>query len=195
MLDQANRWVVQMATIIHSINATLNGSCSHTDSVVDAEHNAYAIDLLDSAEALLFGRTTFDLFAGFWPQAASNAGLPAHMVALGRKLGAVRKYVVSRWKPATDWNNTFHLSGPIGPEIENLRQSIEGNIVMFGSPGLAASMASANQIDEYHVLIQPFIVDSPPRLFGSVTTRLTLHLESVTRFASGVILAKYRPGA
>lgn len=184
-----------MATIIHSIIATVNGSCSHTDAVVDAEHNAYASDLLASADALLFGRTTFDLFAGFWPQAASSTELPAHIVALGTQLGSIKKYVVSKQKLVTDWNNTFHLSGPLESEVENLRRSIKGNIVIFGSPSLAASLASTNQINEYHVLVQPFIVNSQPRLYELVTTRLTLHLRSVTQFSSGVVLIKYRPEA
>lgn len=182
-----------MAAIIHSINATVNGSCSHTDSLVDAEHYRYASDLVASAGALLFGRKTFDLFAGFWPRAASSTELPAHVAALGRQLGSIRKYVVSRRKLDTDWHNTFHLSGPLESEVEGLRRSIKGNIVIFGSPGLAASLSSMNRIDEYHVLIQPFIVNSPPRLYESVARRVVLDLESATQFASGVILARYRP--
>jgi len=182
-----------MATLIHSINATINGSCSHADVVADAEHHAYAADLLASAEALLFGRTTFDLFAGFWPQAASSRELPAHIVAFGRQLGDARKYVMSGRELVTDWSNTFRLAGSLEAEVANLRRRIGGKLVIFGSPGLAASLAGANQIDEYHVLVQPFIAHASPRLFESVTGRRRLHLTSAVPLASGVVLLKYRP--
>ena len=182
-----------MATIIHSINATVNGSCAHSDVVADAEHHAYASALLASADALLFSRNTFDLFAKFWPQAALSTESPDHIVAFDQQLGEVKKHVVSNRPLVTDWKNTFHLSGPLETALRNLRQSIRGNIVIFGSPGLATSLATSNQIDEYHVLFQPFIVNSQPRLFGSMATRRALRLSSVKPFASGVLLTKYQP--
>lgn len=181
-----------MAKIIHSINATLNGSCSHQDAIADVEHHAYAADLLSSADALLFGRMTFDLFAGFWPQAASSTELPSYTVSLGRALGQVKKYVLTKRQLIDDWDNTFPLSGPLDLEIERLRQSFAGNIVIFGSPGLASSLAAIDQIDEYHILFQPFIINSQPRLFASVGSRLSLRMISVTPFASGVLLTKFQ---
>ena len=181
-----------MANIIHSINATLNGSCSHHDAIADLEHHAYAADLLGSADALLFGRTTFDLFAGFWPQAASSSELPSHAVSLGKALGRVKKYVLTKRPLISDWDNTIQLSGPLDLEIESLRRSNGGAIVIFGSPGLASSLAALNQIDEYHILFQPFIVNSQPRLFASVGSRLSLRMTSVTPFASGVLLTKFQ---
>ncbi|HEY2625045.1 dihydrofolate reductase family protein [Dyella sp. Tek66A03] len=180
-----------MAKIIHSINATLNGSCSHHDAIADAEHHGYAADLLSSADALLFGRTTFDLFAGFWPQAASSTELPSHTVSLGRALGRVKKYVLTKRQLISDWDNTFQLSGQLDLEIESLRRSIGGTIVIFGSPGLASSLAAIDQIDEYHILFQPFVVNSQPKLFESVGSRLSLRMMSVTPFASGVLLTKF----
>ena len=181
-----------MAKIIHSINVTLNGGCSHQDAIADLEHHAYAADLLGSADALLFGRTTFDLFAGFWPQAASNSELAPHVVSLGRALGRVRKYVLTKRPLLLDWDHTFPLSGPLELEIERLRQSMGGNLVIFGSPGLASSLAELDQIDEYHLLFQPFIVNAQPRLFESVGSRLALRLISVTPFVSGVLLTKFQ---
>ena len=74
-----------MAHVIHSINVTVGGSCDHTEAVADEEHHRYALDLLTSADAVLFGRNTFDLFASFWPAAADKADLPFCMTSFDQE--------------------------------------------------------------------------------------------------------------
>jgi len=84
-----------MAQIIHSINVTVNGGCYHEDVAADIEHHGYALKLPESASFVLLGRNTFDLFAGFWPGAATNHDLPSHVTELARELRGKRKYVLS----------------------------------------------------------------------------------------------------
>lgn len=72
-----------MAHVIHSINTTVNGGCHHEDVVADEAHHEYALRLLARAEGMLLGRTTFDLFAGFWPAAISRTTRPQGTHAAG----------------------------------------------------------------------------------------------------------------
>ena len=84
-----------MSHVIHSINSTINGCCDHRHVIADEEHHVYAADLINSADALLFGRNTFDLLENFWPSAAERSDLPNYMVQLAKSINGAKKYVSS----------------------------------------------------------------------------------------------------
>lgn len=180
-----------MAYIIHSINVSIGWCCDHRQVIADEEHHAYAANLLSSAEALLFGRNTFDLFEQYWPVAAKRNDLPDHLVQFGRELANKKKYVMSSRALNTDWEQSFLISGDLDSHIAALRAQTSGNVVIFGSPSLACSLAEMGQIDEFHFLIQPFANSSEPRIFAALPSRLPLRLRDVTQFASGVVLLRY----
>ncbi|MGH8175420.1 MAG: hypothetical protein ACREV5_04055 [Steroidobacter sp.] len=73
-----------MSRVLHSIHSTINGCCHHEHVVANEEHHAYAADLIDSADALLFGRHSFDLLEAFWPSAAERSDLPRHVVRFAK---------------------------------------------------------------------------------------------------------------
>ncbi|CAM5222721.1 dihydrofolate reductase family protein [Alishewanella longhuensis] len=101
-----------MAHVINSINTTASGLCHHLDSAIDDAHHQYATDLTLSADALLFGRNTFDLFMQFWPDAVNGDHLPVKTLALARAFAKTPKLVVSNRPVELTWNNTRHVQGP-----------------------------------------------------------------------------------
>lgn len=116
------------------------------------------------------------------------------MVALARELESKTKYVVSRERTASEWAHTVFLSGDVSREIQALKQRERGYIVVFGSPGLARTLAEMHEIDEYHFVVQPMITGRGPRIFDGITQKLELvHLETKA-FRSGVQLSRWIPG-
>ena len=184
-----------MARLVYSVNVTLDGSCDHTQTIADDEHHQYALALLRGASALVLGRNTFELFASHWPQVARSGSGPEPVVALARELDAKPKYVASRRRTASEWANTVFLSGDISQEIRALKERELGELVLFGSPGLARALAKTNEIEEYHFLIQPIIAGCGPRIFDGVVKRLELVDLDTKVFRSGVQLTRWAPRA
>jgi len=183
-----------MARLVYSINVTLDGCCDHTQSIADDEHHDYALNLLSGATGLILGRNTFELFESFWPNMATSESGPRSVVALARELNSKAKYVVSRQRTASDWANTVFISGDLSREIRSLKQRERGDLVLFGSPGLARTLAEMNEIEEYHFVIQPIIAGRGPRIFDEISKRLELvHLDTKV-FGSGVQLTRWVPG-
>lgn len=183
-----------MARLVYSVNVTLDGCCDHTQSVADDEHHEYAFRLLRDATALILGGNTFDLFESFWPEMARSESGPQSVVALARELTSKTKYVVSRQRTASKWANTLFLSGEVSSEIMTLKQRERGDLLLFGSPGLARMLAEFDAIDEYHFVIQPIIAGRGPRIFDGITKKLNLVHVHTKGFKSGVQLTRWVPG-
>ena len=180
-----------MSHVIHSINSTINGCCDHRQVIADEEHHIYASKMIGLADALLFGRKTFDLLEAFWPSAAERSDLPNYMIQFAKAINEVKKYVSSNRSLKTDWPNCTLISGDIRDNIKSLRAEHPGIIIIFGSPSMGCSLAEAGEIDESHFLIQPIAADDEPRLFSRLSTPINFRLIDVTTLKSGVLLARY----
>lgn len=180
-----------MAHLVHSINVTVNGGCHHEDVVADIEHHEYALALLESASFVVLGRKTFDLFEDFWPAATTRRDLPPHVTGFARELGSKRKYVLSSRELGTDWENTFLLRGPGLDPLRKVLATAAGKVVVFGSPSLGASLATAGLLDELHVVLQPIISVAGRKAYEGVEARPVLSLIDSRQFASGVVLLRY----
>lgn len=181
-----------MAQVIHSINATVNGLCHHLDSVIGDEHNHYAVNLLSSADVLILGKNTFQLFVEFWPAALNNKVLDESTLALAQALNDVPKWVVSSKPTETSWNNTRQISGP---ELESLAKelaTIKGKAVIFGSPSLATSLLKAGLIDELHIVVQPFVGSNGPQLYKDMKERTSLTFISAKPLQESSVLLRYK---
>jgi dihydrofolate reductase len=180
-----------MAHVIHSINITASGQCHHLDSAVDRQHHQYALELTASAEAMMLGRNTFDLFVQFWPGATERDDLPADVVALARAFNRVPKYVVSSRPTELIWNNTTHIKDPTLNKVSRQLAGIPGTVVVFGSPGLATSLLNKGLIDEIHILTQPFIGAQGPQVYKGLERRAQLKLVEAEPLSSEVVLLRY----
>ncbi len=138
-----------------------------------------------SAEALLFGRTTFNIWAAFWPTA------PEVVRDMSARIGALPKYVVSKTLRSTDWENTTILRGDLADEVGRLRDQPGGELVVYGSADLVAGLLELDLVDELRILVFPVLLGSGKRLFREEAERRQLRLLSSEAFPSGVVMLRY----
>jgi class 3 adenylate cyclase/dihydrofolate reductase len=158
--------------------------------VTDAELQSFSGEQIDRAGALLFGRTTFNIWAAFWPTA------PAPAARMAARIDALPKYVVSRTLPRSDWANTTILRGDMVEEVRRLKAQPGGELLVYGSADLVAGILEADLVDEMRVLLFPVILGSGKRLFRDDADLRYLRLLSVSTTSSGVVILAYeRAGA
>ena len=138
------------------------------------------------AEALLLGRTTYQIWAAFWPTRPPEEDL-------ARKLNEMPKYVVSKTMKAVDWSNTTQISGDVASEVTKLKDQPGGDLLVYGSADLVDELLRHDLIDEYRLLFYPVILGSGKRLFREGIDTHHLRLVSLRTFASGVVLLTYEP--
>ncbi len=142
-------------------------------------------DQIATADALLFGRTTFNIWAAFWPTA------PEVVSEMSARIGSLPKFVVSKTLRSTDWENTTILRGDLAEEVGRLRDQPGGELVVYGSADLVAGLLELDLVDELRVLVFPVLLGSGKRLFREEAERRQLRLLSSEAFASGVVLLRY----
>jgi hypothetical protein len=118
-----------MRPLRYSINVTLDGCCDHRAIPADEELHRHAVENLDQADALLFGRVTYEMMeAAFRPPARTGAR-PDWMEPFARTIDAAKKYVVSSTLGRVDWNAEL-VRGDLGKAIQQLkRESGKGLLV------------------------------------------------------------------
>lgn len=181
-----------MANLILSITLTLDGCCDHTLAIADGDHHEYAMELVEGATALLFGRNTYDLFESHWPAVAEKGSGSRAEVDFARALEGKPKYVLSRRGKELSWGGSTLLDGELAEVIDELKQATRGNLVMFGSPGLARELTELDAIDEFHFLVQPMVAGNGPTFMEGISRRVELAHLGTRWFRSGVLLNRYR---
>lgn len=162
---------------------------------VDAEFNEYAIDMLHSADMLLFGRTTYDLMAGYWPSpnVIKNDPIVAGL------MNSLPKIVFSKTEQGAadfSWNNTKVMLDIVPEEIMKLKQEPGKDILIFGSGTIVSAFARLGLIDEYRLIVNPVILGSGKMLFSGAVganEKIVLKLLKTKTFASGNVLLYYSP--
>jgi len=147
----------------------------------------YIRDGILEADALLLGRTTYEMLAPYWSSLKNNE------MGVAAKLNSVAKYVVSTTLQKAGWNNSTIISANVIDEIKKLKEQKGNEIQIEGSATLVHSLIEANLIDEFRFLVHPIIVGSGKRFFkdGMQTKAMTLVSSKV--FDNGVFLLCYKP--
>jgi dihydrofolate reductase len=157
------------------------------------EEMGLAVDAtLGQADTLLFGRVTYDSFAGAWPERelAGEEDAP-----LAKKLGDVRKIVASRRPLEFTWRNSEQLQGDLIETVTALKNEGEGTIGMSGSVSVVRQLLAAGLLDELHLLVHPIAVRTGMRLFDEGEPSIPLTLLSSQTFSTGVLNLVYAPAA
>ncbi len=152
--------------------------------VVDEEFFAYAKEMLNSVDAILFGRVTYQMMASYWPSAPSDA--------IADKMNNLPKLIFSTTLPNVAWNNSRLVRGDPDEEVSKLKQQPGNDMVVLGSAMLASSLLQAGLIDEYRVILNPVLIGNGKPLFPGIRERLKLKLLGTRSFSSGVVLLSYR---
>jgi len=154
---------------------------------VDAEFIEFAIEQLESAGALLFGRITYELMANFWPtkEAIKNDPIVAD------KMNTLPKFVFSKTLQKVDWNNARLIKINIPEEIAKLRQETEKDLLILGSGRLTVALTKLGLIDEYRLMVDPVILGKGKSLFEGLDKRINLALIKTKTYNSGNVLLCY----
>jgi dihydrofolate reductase len=180
-----------MRPLRYSINVTLDGCCDHRVGLVDEDLHRHAAENLAQADALLFGRVTYEMMEAAWRPSARPGARPEWMEPFARTIDAARKYVVSSTLDRVDWNAEL-VQGDLETAVQQLkRQSGQGLFV--GGVKLPLALAELGLIDEYEFVIHPRVVGHGPTLFSGLSKRLDLKLVSRLEFGSGAVAMRYEP--
>jgi dihydrofolate reductase len=155
------------------------------------EEMGAAVDAtLGAADTVLFGRKTYDSFAGAWPEREAAGGDDA---GLAKALGDARKIVVSNQKLEFSWRNSEQLEGDLVAAVIALKNEPGGNIALSGSVSVVRQLLAAGLLDELHLLVHPIAVRKGMRLFDEGETPIPLRLISSETFETGVLNLVYGP--
>jgi dihydrofolate reductase len=145
---------------------------------------------LGTADTMLFGRKTYDSFAGAWPEREAAGGEDAHFAKV---LGDVRKIVLSNQKLEFTWRNSEQLEGDFVDTVTALKNEPGGNIALSGSVSVVQQLLAAGLLDELHLLVHPIAVRHGMRLFDEDDAAIPLKLISSATFQTGVLNLVYAP--
>ena len=126
------------------------------------EGDAFKLEELMAADALLLGRTTYEGFAAAWPAMEESTG------EFGRKMNAMPKLVVSSTLTEGAWRNTTILSGELATEVEAAKARFEGDLLVAGSAWLVQGLLAAGLVDELRLMVFPTVLGAGKKLFGEL---------------------------
>jgi dihydrofolate reductase len=155
------------------------------------EEMGAAVDAtLGAADTVLFGRKTYDSFAGAWPKREAAGEEDA---GLAKALGDARKIVVSNRKLEFTWRNSEQLEGDLVEAVTALKNEQGANIGLSGSISVVRQLLAVGLLDELHLLVHPIAVRKGMRLFDEGETPIPLRLISSETFKTGVLNLVYGP--
>ncbi len=180
-----------MRPLRYSINVTLDGCCDHRAIVASEELHRHSARSLEQADALLFGRVTYEMReAAFRPPAPAGAR-PDWMEPFARAIDAAKKYVVSSTLDRADWNAEL-VRGDLGTAVQQLKRE-PGKGLLVGGLQLPLALAELGLIDEYELVVHPRLAGRGPALFAGLSKYIDLRLVNRLEFDSGAVAMRYEP--
>ena len=180
-----------MRPLRYSINVTLDGCCDHRAGSPDEETHRHATETLARADALLFGRVTYEMMEAAWRPPGQMAEMPDWTAPFGRTIDAAKKYVVSSTLDQVDWNAEL-LRGGLGDAVEELKRE-PGDGLFVGGVQLPLALAELGLIDEYEFIVHPTLAGHGPTLFAGLSQPIDLKLVDRLEFKSGAVAMRYEP--
>ena len=180
-----------MRPLRYSINVTLDGCCDHRMMIPDEDLHRHAAESIAQADALLFGRVTYELMEAGWRSPVQPGTRPAWMEPFARTIDAARKYVVSSTLSRVDWNAEL-VRGDLGQAVERLKRE-PGKGLFVGGVTLPQALAELGLIDEYEFVVHPRVAGHGRTLFAGLSKLVDLRLVSRLEFGSGAVAMRYEP--
>jgi dihydrofolate reductase len=180
-----------MRPLRYSINVTLDGCCDHRVMIADEELHHHGVANLERADALLFGRVTYEMMEAAWRRPARTGARPDWMVPFARTIDRAKKYVVSGTLDQVDWNAEL-VQGDLEKAVQQLKQE-PGRGLYVGGVTLPLALADLGLIDEYEFVVHPILAGHGPTLFAGLSERLDLKLVERQEFRAGAVAMRYQP--
>src|SRR5215203_7365345 len=171
----------RMRPVRYSINVTLDGCCDHRAIPADEDLHHHAVEILNQADALLFGRVTYEMMESAWRPPAPTGARPDWMEPFAQTINAAQKYVVSSTLERVDWNAELVRGEQLGTAVEQLKRE-SGKGLFVGGVTLPLALAELGLIDEYEFVVHPRLAGHGPTLFAGLSRRVDLKLVSRVEF-------------
>jgi dihydrofolate reductase len=153
---------------------------------MDDDLSQNSIENINRADALLFGRVTYEMMEAYWRPLASDPAEP-----FAGLLDVAKKYVVSSTLDRVDWNAEL-VRGDLGTAVQQLKRE-PGKGLLVGGVKLPFALAELGLIDEYEFVVHPRLVGHGPTLFAGLSKHIDLRLVSRLEFGSGAVAMRYEP--
>jgi dihydrofolate reductase len=162
--------------------------------IADEDVHRHAVENIAQADALLFGRVTYEMMEGAWrtpPTGARPEWMADWMEPFARTIDAAKKYVVSSTLDRVDWNAEL-VRGDLGKAVQQLKRE-SGKGLFTGGVKLPLALAELGLIDEYEFVVHPRLTGHGPTLFAGLSKLVDLKLVSRLEFGSGAVAMRYEP--
>src|SRR5689334_13334343 len=185
-----------MRPLRYSINITLDGCVDHQAGIhPDEEMHRHSTEGIAQADALLFGRVTYEMMESAFREPAETGVRPDWMEdwmePFARTIHAAKKYVVSSTLARVDWNAEL-VRGDLGKAVQELKRQ-PGKGLLVGGVKLPLALAELGLIDEYEFVVQPRLAGHGPTLFAGLSKHVDLKLVGRLEFGSGAVAMRYEP--
>jgi len=183
-----------MAPLRYSINVTLDGCVDHRAGSTDDELHRFWAGKVAQADALLFGRVTYEMMQAAWRWPANGQRpqwMAEWMEPFARTIDAAKKYVVSSTLNHVDWNSEL-VRGDLAKAVGQLKRQ-SGRGVFVGGVTLPLALAELGLIDEFEFVVHPRVAGHGPTLFAGLSKHPDLKLVSRREFGSGAVAMRYEP--
>jgi dihydrofolate reductase len=180
-----------MGKIISSIWQSIDGviDASSMDKWFTPFHSEkrgeYINDIIHNCEVMLYGRLTYEMLSGYWSKQNNNE------FGIADKLNTTKKYLVSKTIKEANWGETTILDKNIIEQIEDIKNSLKGNILVQGSASIVNLLIKNKLLDKLNILVHPYIVSSGKRLFEDDIDQQLVLIED-TPIDNGVVILKYQ---
>lgn len=171
--------------MVVSLDGFIEGPDKELDWFVDDDEMfKYFQDLLNSVDAMLYGRVSYQRMADYWPAAHDE---------FADKMNTMPKIVFSRTLERVEWNNSRLIKEDIGEEISKMKKQSGKDLVLFAGADIASTFRQLGLIDEYRLLVTPVVLGNGKPLFQDVKDKFSLKLLKTKTFGSGNVLLCYQP--
>jgi len=185
-----------MRPLRYSINVTLDGCCHHEAGLSpDEDSMHYWTTELGRADALLFGRTTYEMMESAWRKPDSGTWpdwMGEWQIPFAETIDRAKKYVVSSTLSGADWNAEL-LRGDLGEAVQRLKLEPGAGGLWVGGVTLPLALANLGLIDEYAFLTHPVLAGHGPTLLAGLRESIQLELVGRQELRSGAVALRYRP--
>jgi len=184
-----------MRPLRYAINVTLDGCCHHEAGLPpDEESMRYWTAVMEQADALLFGRVTYEMMESAWRRPATGEWpdwMDASDIPFAETIDRAAKFVVSSTLSEVDWNAEL-VRGDLGQAVRRLKEE-PGDGLFVGGVTLPLALADLGLIDEYEFLVQPVLAGHGPTLLAGLRERIQLELVDRQELQSGAVALRLRP--
>jgi dihydrofolate reductase len=190
-----------MGKIVSLVHTSLDGYMANSNRemnwvIFDSTLNDYVTGIRQTAAGTIFGRKTFQMMESYWPKVLENAKDPNDesdaSVSYAKWVTDHVKVVVSTTLKETTWANTKFVSDNIKAELSRLKNELDGDLLLIGSPNLHKTLMELDLIDEYRITVNPIALGSGIPLFSDINRVTKLQLLDVKKFDNGVVGLHYQ---